>query len=427
MKRFDPGRLLRQTWANADELAKELYVFFVDNQEAMEGPQASRVNPPRIQPKSYASAAPPAVQGRDVVVVARQAVAVQDTPGRTLPYEGTPAPVAVAGISAPTRSPLATPPVSMPSGGVVQAEVEPAPLLVASVAASPLAEVASRPITLAAGPSAPTRRVLGLEQPPSPAFRRLVGDQPRQVSQPPDATNLRDLVTSVTAGMLLPAPLILAPPAPAATFLPTAGANPVVAPTAEFRSTIEAPSFALDRVEPSGSPATHRQSEEWKPKTERIPPYSFGRILAQVCDEGIPGMTLSTSSSSVSKPGKGEAYILDFDGAELYFYNKERNTVFNWSIFPVSGGEIRLLYLVGNHLFVEPPDFVHAIVSASIGSVSGTVPGTGKAKPWYKVSGTMTEGPEIDVENWYTVTAAVAKHCGLAFVDNSASLEVLDC
>lgn len=331
---YDPVRLLRQSWANPDELARELYVMLVEGVKvpAMSPSQGSpsRPGPPRPAPARTQPqlVIPPVAQ--PVPLSARIGVAPATAGLRARPAEPARVPGTLAGsqpqptVIAPTEITVGTlfPPPRFPerpgaaaqfsfNSTVTAAPAVPSPAPTAR-APLPAAEVFLPQVQVTETPASPRLTPLEPSSPvQTPALRDFAGPAP--------AVRPLDLATPTAI-----APLPQAP-AQAPTLTPVATGTPPLPEIQGFGPDIELPPFQLsdypradiDKIEPGQSVA------------DPIPELSFPlnllkTALVKVDENGISGyqpppMSLGEGQPSEGEgmPGKGNAYLLDFDGDHL--------------------------------------------------------------------------------------------------------------
>jgi hypothetical protein len=188
---------------------------------------------------------------------------------------------------------------------------------------------------------------------------------------------------------------------------------------------------AMDLAEQGLAEVYRKRPSEvpWGWDATYIPGEDVTRLMAQVDRYGLTQMQ-SAAGIGGGPPynvGTGMCQFLDFDGTQLSLLDQDPVSIGNMGLLPLGGNTMVRLNLIGAYWFVEPPMFSHAIVTSAISACAGVVPGAGQATPYYMSGGVMTAGQAVAVENWYSATGAVGKHCGLLCVDGTISLEVLDC
>ena len=427
---IDPGRLLRRKWNDPDELARELYVMLSQTHGLLGGIGRSPYLLPRDAVNHGFHPGPNFLAGNGRVLRAQaQArgaarIAVRNLiQRRPIPEPGQEPAI----VPRPLGQAPGPPAVAVNKAGIAALP----PALRREYAAQASSDIGlARQFARAVRPRvSPGRRQ---SYAPLPTVAPTVQGRPIRVSdasQPVQETPLRGLASVPPVAPTRPDDRrqTMSPVRP-----PYRTDVERMQPRPEASQTIDItpgqrPDFAPDASDSQEAYNKHRETDDWQSRFTRIPLPSMGRILMAIDQDGIPGANFSSGGDSAN-PGSGQAYVLDFDGSQLTFYNGAGpQNVYNMSLLPISGGQVVVVFLIGEYWFIEPPIFCHGVVSEDIQPCDGTNPGSGNATTYYLQGGSISAGTDVQVENWYSVTAMSGTNCGLMCVDGTVSLEVLDC
>ena len=426
MKKFDPARLLRKSWT-PDELARELY--FMLQEIPVPGAPVPGMSAPDLARLGVAGAvAPPSARGPIIggppqlpVFLGVASVGTPSSPTTRNPDQRRRRLPEVQAQASPEASPPVEP------GRLPQPSAQEYEYLHNSPQRENPAELAASSQEAAT----PRQEPPSTQQPASQPF------EPRG----PQRSPLPSLVAPVVSPPLreaaagraaLPAPpsRIVTPPG-AKVVTPPTFATGAVTPTHQAVPSTDVNTNAFQfstYVAPSPADLTRRQPEpNFRPRSEYI---SFGDDqprIALIGPAGIPGCQFTSTSQYT--PGVGQCQVYDWNPPTLSLDpgSADQITVYNFSQLPVSGNQLWIIALMLESFWVMPPTWCHAVVYQQISPCIGTAPGSGMIQTYYMSNGTLVTDQTLPVENWFSVTAKVGKHCSVGWVDSTNSLEVLDC
>jgi hypothetical protein len=327
---YDPIRLLRQSWPSPDDLARELFVLFTEGAKALPPAPASAEPSPvrRVPPRPAARPPVPVLPPRPIERVVNQPapVVAQLAPTRL-------APAPPEGARAAPESPPPLRPETFAADRALQPPVQPLDQAPGVTAGLTLTQFSYDAFPGAPSPPPPPSRPTG----PLPA----VVLPPTSVPEPgfPTALRMESATTSALPPGLRsvpPAEPALGPaeilgPEPATRTVRVAGLEPQLLlgpfPTGTREVPPELPkrpAFTLEKVRLSDVPSQPLgDSPDGQAVATPIPytanPYPQPMTaLLEVDEDGVTGFKPPVSTGDgEGVPGRGKAYVLDYDGDHL--------------------------------------------------------------------------------------------------------------